>query len=232
MGSMRTVYLVMVFLAMGAAPGSLHADGHHYASVYLDPHYGGRDNGPLIDKRYKSKDLTLGIARAIQQELSNKNIRAYLSREDDVYIPRGDRWFFAKKKGADIYLSVRLARQDVDSVRIYYGKRSPAETKYVKADAEKDAAVSAAVEDRVGESARLAELLLKGLRAGKAAPCSSVHTKKDIIFETADFPAVIIELGASRTAEQHSYITDGAKINMIVQAIAAAIKEFIEVPLN
>lgn len=232
MESMRRVCLAIVFLVMGTVPGNLHADGHHYASVYLDPHYGGRDNGPLIDKRYKGKDLTLGIARAIQQELSNTNIKAYLSREDDVYIPRGDRWFFAKKKGADIYLSIRLAHQDVDCIRIYYGKRRPAETKYVKTDAEKDAAVFAAVEDRAGESARLAELLSKGLRAGKAAPCSSVHTKKDIIFETADFPAVIIEFGASRAAGQHSYIIDAAKINMIAQAIAAAVKEFIEVPLN
>lgn len=129
-------------------------------------------------------------------------------------------------------MSVRLAHQDSDCIRIYYGKPRPAETKYVKIDTEKDAAISEAVEDRVGESARLAELLSKGLRAGKATPCSSVHTKKDIIFETADFPAVIIEFGVSRTAGQHSYIIDAAKITTIAQAIAAAVKEFIEVPLK
>ena len=221
-----------LFMLIGSDAQSVLAGEHNYSAVYLDPHYGGRENGPRVDSKNKGKDVTLAIAKAIQRELSNNNITTYLSREDDVYIPRGDRWFFAKKRGADIYLSLRLILQDRDCVRLYYGKRRPADLMSTKThDLEGDVPIDAG-EDRTQESIRLSELLSKSLKQSEQSLCSAVQTKKDVLFETADFPAVIVEFGMAREKRLHSYVVDPAKIDLIAKSFAIAIKEFIEMPQN
>ncbi len=205
------------------------ADGQRGVSVYLDPHYGGRDNGPVIDKKYRGKDVTLDIARAIRQELSNNNITSFLSREDDIYIPRGDRWFFAKKKGADLYLSIRLMLQDKDCVQIYHAGRQPGGFNPAGTREAYNGAPYAARETATKDSIRLSEVLLKSLKNNELLHCCSVHTKADVLFETADFPAVIIEFGIARAERRHSYLHEPANREALAKSIAAAIKEFIEV---
>ncbi len=216
--NVRRFVLILLVLSVLAAWGThpVYADGRRYVSVYLDPHYGGRDNGPAIGNS-KGKDITLAIAKAIRQELADNNIQTHLSREDDVYIPRGDRWFFAKKKGADLYLSIRLRLQDRDCVQLYAG-RSLGNT----------APNGSTYEDLTKESDRLSALLSKSVRATDPPRCSVVQTKKDVIFETADFPAVIMEFGISATSRKHAYVSAPAEISALAKSIAAAIKEFME----
>jgi len=203
----KALFLALLFLFAAQAWSAVSAGGDRPLVVYLDPHYGGKDNGPVITKEAKGKDITLAIARAIQQELTQNTIKAYLSREDDVYIPRGDRWFFARKKGADIYLSIRLNLQDDDCIQIFHAAKQLGELKT--------------------ESIRLASALSKSVKS--AAPfCTVVRTKKDVIFETADFPAVIVEFGVARSDRRGAYVLDDEKTGKIARAIAAGAKEFIE----
>jgi hypothetical protein len=67
------------------------------------------------------------------------------------------------------------------------------------------------------------------LKKNEMSLCSSVNAKKDIVFETADFPAVIIEFEISRERGRRSYVLDPSKIQAIAESIATAVKEFIEV---
>ncbi len=205
------------------------AEEHRHVSVCLDPHYGGRDNGPALDKKYRGKDVTLDIARAIQQELSNDNITSFLSREDDTYIPRGDRWFFAKKKGADLYLSIRLVLQDRDCVQLYHAAHQPGMSSQDRPREAYKGSLYAARETATRDSFLLSDVLLKCLKNNDLLHCCSVHTKADVLFETADFPAVIIEFGIARAQRQHSYMHEPANRETLAKSIAAAIKEFIEV---
>jgi len=201
---------------------------HRYAVVYLDPHYGGRENGPAIDRKNKGKDVTLALARALQRELQNLKIETFLSRDEDIFIPSGDRWFYAKKKGAHIYLSLRLRVQGRDCVQLYYAKRQPPQRKPHDKSVPEAALSDPRVEAMARESLRLAEFLQKGMQHAAPALCGTVQTKKDVLFETSDFPAVIIEFGAIRRADQQSYVIDPGKIEAMAVSIAQAVKEFIE----
>jgi N-acetylmuramoyl-L-alanine amidase len=202
---------------------------HRYAVVYVDPHYGGKENGPAIDRKNKGKDVTLALARAVRRELLNRKIETFLSRDEDIFIPSGDRWFFAKKKGAHIYLSLRLRAQDRDCVELYYAKRPPLPRTTRDARNGYEASLSdPRVEAMVRESLRLSESLSKGLKGAAPAVCGTVQTKKDVLFETSDFPAVIIEFGAARRADRQSYVIDPAKVDAMAVAIAQAVKDFIE----
>jgi N-acetylmuramoyl-L-alanine amidase len=231
---MKIFFLILssLFTMVGLDTGHVYAAGVGHNVVYIDPHYGGRDNGPVIDKKNKGKEVTLNIAQAIQRVLLNNQIKAYLSRDEDIFIPSGDRWFYAKKKGADIYLSLRLRLQDRDCVQIYYAKRQPIRNKSANAeDAGKN--VSHVAGDAITkDSLTLAGLVSSSLKNNEMSLCSTVNAKKDVIFETADFPAVIIEFEISRDTGQRSYVLDPTKIDAIAKSIAIAIEEFIEVQHN
>jgi N-acetylmuramoyl-L-alanine amidase len=204
------------------------AQEHRYAVVYLDPHYGGRENGPAIDRKNKGKEVTLTLARAIQRELQNQKIETFLSRDEDIFIPSGDRWFYAKKKGAHIYISLRLRIQGRDCVQLYYAKRQPLLRKPHDRSGPEAAVSDPRVEAMARESLRLSEFLQKGMQHAVPALCGTVQTKKDVLFETSDFPAVIIEFGAARRADQQSFVVDPAKIDGMAGSIAQAVKDFIE----
>jgi N-acetylmuramoyl-L-alanine amidase len=208
------------------------AQEHRYAVVYLDPHYGGRENGPAIDRKNKGKEVTLTLARAIQRELQNLKIETFLSRDEDIFIPSGDRWFYAKKKGAHIYLSLRLKAQGRDCVQLYYAKRQPLLRKSQDKSGPAAAVSDPRVEAMARESLRLSEFLQKGMQHAVPALCGTVQTKKDVLFETSDFPAVILEFGAARRADQRSYMIDPVKIDGMALSIAQAVKEFIEADLQ
>lgn len=202
---------------------------HRYAIVYLDPDYGGRKNGPDIDRKHKGKEVTLALARAVQRELVNRKVETFLSRDEDIFIPSGDRWFYAKKKGAHIYLSLRLRAQNRDCAQLYYAKRQPLLRKPHDRRSESGAEVAdPRVESMARESLRLAEFLQKGLQDVAPALCGTVQTKKDVLFETSDFPAVIIEFGAARRADGRSYVIDPAKVDAMAVSLAQTLKDFIE----
>jgi N-acetylmuramoyl-L-alanine amidase len=228
----RTISFI-IFLALLSVMPRLEAHAadaqeHRYAVVYLDPHYGGRENGPAIDRKSKGKDVTLALARAIQRALQNLKIETFLSRDEDIFIPSGDRWFYAKKKGAHIYLSLRLKVQGRDCIQLYYAKRQPLLRKSHDRRGLEAAVSDPRVEAMARESLRLSEFLQKGLQGAAPALCGTVQTKKDVLFETSDFPAVIIEFGAARRADQRSYVIDQAKIDAMAGSLAQAVKEFIE----
>ncbi|HJW31104.1 MAG TPA: N-acetylmuramoyl-L-alanine amidase, partial [Saprospiraceae bacterium] len=158
--------------------------------------------------------------------------KAYLSRDDDIFIPSGDRWFYAKKKGADIYLSLRLSLQDRDCVQIYYAKRQSTRNKSATTEEAGKIVPNAAGDSITKESLMLADLVSNSLKNKEMSLCGTVNAKKDIVFETADFPAVIIEFGILRETGQRSYVLDPAKIDAIAKSMAIAIKKFIEVQHN
>ncbi len=215
-------------LSSGKDTAAAGAPEHRYSVVYLDPHYGGRENGPTIDRKSKGKEVTLALARSIRQELIKRKIETFLSRNEDIFIPSGDRWFFAKKKGAHIYLSLRLRALDRDCVQLYYAKRQPLQRKPHDRDGPGAAAADPQEDAMVRESLRLSEALAKGLRASVPALCGTVQTKKDVLFETSDFPAVIIEFGAARRADQSSYVVDPSKIDAMAASLAQAVRDFID----
>lgn len=222
--SIVVISLLAVIVALSCRDAG--AEGHRYAAVYLDPHYGGRENGPILDKKNKGKDVTLALAKAIHRELLNNKVETFLSRDEDVFIPSGDRWFFAKKKGADVYISLRLKFQTRECVQLYYGKRdqqdrrSKANNNTAKTPADpRDGVI-------VAESLRLSAVITDRLKSNDIASCGTVQAKKDVLFETADFPAVIIEFGVVRARNRQSYVVDPAKVDIIAKSIAVAVKEF------
>lgn len=74
--------------------------------VVIDPGHGGKDPGAGTGA-VREKDLTLGLARALRDELLRAGgIRVALTRGDDRYLTLTERPDIARRLGADLFISI------------------------------------------------------------------------------------------------------------------------------
>ncbi|MDX1451046.1 MAG: N-acetylmuramoyl-L-alanine amidase [Oleiphilaceae bacterium] len=75
--------------------------------VVIDPGHGGEDPGAIGPGYVKEKDVVLAISQALAEDINRKRgFKAYLTRERDYYIRLRDRTNIARKKNADLLVSV------------------------------------------------------------------------------------------------------------------------------
>lgn len=76
--------------------------------VVIDAGHGGHDPGSLsVDGRYREKDATLQIAKAIRDELlKSGRVRVALTRSDDRFLILQERREIARRLHADLFISV------------------------------------------------------------------------------------------------------------------------------
>ncbi len=75
--------------------------------IAIDAGHGGEDPGALGPNGLHEKNITLAIARELQRQINQmKGFRAELTRTGDYFIPLRGRTAIARKKGADLFVSI------------------------------------------------------------------------------------------------------------------------------
>ena len=75
--------------------------------VMLDPGHGGEDPGAIGYKKTREKDIVLQIARRTYNLLKKEpNVKAYMTRKEDVFIPLNVRVAKARSLHADLFISI------------------------------------------------------------------------------------------------------------------------------
>ena len=73
----------------------------------LDPGHGGEDPGAVGPSGTREKDVVLKIAKQLKRMIdAERNMKAYMTRDEDVFIPLGVRVAKARKLGADLFISI------------------------------------------------------------------------------------------------------------------------------
>ncbi|RWR01749.1 N-acetylmuramoyl-L-alanine amidase [[Pantoea] beijingensis] len=75
--------------------------------IMLDPGHGGEDSGAVGKNKTREKDIVLKIARRLKSMIDKQpNMRAYMTRNEDVFIPLKVRVAKARKQRADLFVSI------------------------------------------------------------------------------------------------------------------------------
>jgi N-acetylmuramoyl-L-alanine amidase len=87
--------------------------GSKVAVVCLDPGHGGKDPGNHVGYQ-QEKDFTLLLAQEIRRQLTAAGLRVVLTRTGDRFVELADRPAFAKRSGADLFVSLHFNASEVN----------------------------------------------------------------------------------------------------------------------
>lgn len=75
--------------------------------IMIDPGHGGEDSGAVGKHKTREKDVVLKIGRRLKALIDKQpNMRAYMTRNEDVFIPLKVRVAKARKQRADLFVSI------------------------------------------------------------------------------------------------------------------------------
>src|SRR5205085_7627528 len=91
--------------------------------VAIDAGHGGEDPGASGKAGTQEKQVTLAIARRLQERLDRESgVRALLTRDSDRFVPLRERADRARRAGADLFVSVHadaVRDRDIDGASVY-----------------------------------------------------------------------------------------------------------------
>lgn len=75
-------------------------------TVVIDAGHGGDDPGAIGFKKYREKNIVFSVAKELEEMLTSRGYKVFMTRNRDVFVKLSDRTKFANNKGADIFVSI------------------------------------------------------------------------------------------------------------------------------
>ena len=231
----------------GPAPGSdlppsLDPPEPTIRTIALDPGHGGADAGVGGAAGTREKDLTLAVARRIKAAIEARlGIRVLLTRDDDRDVALEDRASVANNNKADLFISLHAnasLRPDLTGASIYYAAFESSAMAGAFAGVERVPTFSGGLRDielvawdlaqthHLDRSMAFAVILEERLRERVALAARPIDRAPLAVLESANMPAVLLEMGFLTNAGQEKQLAGVEWQNTLVQAVTEAIIRF------
>lgn len=115
-------FIIDIFVNQPTADESIY--GRKF-TIIIDPGHGGKDFG-ISKEQVHEKDIALSVAKELSLMLSKQNIKNFLTRQYDEYVPIKKRLQKADKLKSGIFFSIHVANQD-RFIIYYYSRKEPSE---------------------------------------------------------------------------------------------------------
>ena len=233
-------------LANGLQPGHI---------VTIDPGHGGVDPGnpgTYFPRGVREKDVTLQVGILLRDELKRRGVGVRMTRTSDTLIALGDRGGYCTA-ACDLFVSLHvnsLARRrgytEIRGFETYFLAEARTEDAARVAKMENDAVrfetgdneapMSGGLDfilkdlqlnEHLRESARVAELVQKGLKGVHTGDDRGVKQAGFMVLTTARRPAILVEMGYSTNPQDGRFLTARSSQRAMASAIADAIVEYL-----
>ncbi len=218
--------------------------------IVIDPGHGGKDAGAVGFGKYREKDLVLQISKKVALEIKKiMPARVYFTRQDDRYISLADRNLFARRKSADLFLSIHANASEnkrARGVEVYYLNNATSEAARRLARRENEMGLPGAEEPltqgviarmiqnaSTEESAILANLIRENLVGQLKRNYSGIHdlgvkTALFYVLVDAKCPGVLIETSFVSHLPEAKRLANRSYQLSIAQGIARGVKSYFE----
>lgn len=218
--------------------------------VAIDPGHGGQDPGAMGPTGKREKDVTLAIGRELARQINaTQGMKAYLTRDTDVFIPLPMRAQKARAAKADIFISIHADAAENrsatgSSVYVLSTKGASSQRARWLADKENAADLVGGVRLQQTEST-LANVLLDLAQSGhmKASEDAAGHVLGGLkrignnhkpqleranfaVLRTSDMPAMLVETAFISNPDEERRLIDPAYQRKIASAVLDGIDTF------
>jgi N-acetylmuramoyl-L-alanine amidase len=201
----------------------INRSGIKVKTICLDPGHGGSDPGFKIGGR-EEKQLTLLLAQELSSQLSKAGFKVSLTRTSDKKIELPMRPELAKRRGADLFVSLHFnafSEKTVQGTEVYC--LTPAGAPSSNARGEGAGAGSFAGNRLNDKNIFLAYQMQRSLTKNLAVEDRGLHRARFWVLRDATMPAVLIEGGFLSHPTEGKKIADPAYRRQMARAIVEAI---------
>lgn len=234
----------------GAAKPSKVADPRPV--VVIDPGHGGVDNGTQAPSGESEKSLVLDFAKALRDRIEKGGkFRVVMTRDDDTFIPLGDRVKIARANMASLFVSIHadaLPKREGDAqgatVYTLSDKASDAEAeKLAEAENKADAIAGVNLTEEPAEvadilidltqretrtfSSRFARTLVNEMKTVARMHKHPLKSAGFKVLKAHDVPSVLVELGYVSNKDDLQHLVSESWRSRTVGSVAQAIETFL-----
>lgn len=221
-------------------------------TIAIDAGHGGEDPGALGAKGSREKDITLSIARRLKGLIDKQeNMRAYLTRDGDYFLPLHERVNRARRAQADLFVSVHAdafvkphARGSSVFALSEKGATSAAAKWLAKNENDADlvGGVNLAVKDvylkhtliDLSQTAQISDSLKVGKEVlAEIGGINQLHKPRVeqagfAVLKAPDIPSILIETAFISNPEEEKRLNDDAYQDTMASAIVSGIKRYFD----
>ena len=225
-------------------------------TVVIDPGHGGEDPGAIGAWKTMEKDVVLKIGEKVLYHLGkHKEIKTFLTRKGDYFVPLGDRVKLAREYGADLFLSLHADGSFNPQIRgssVYCLSLSGATDQAAKILADKEnlsdvlgGSFSKPTDlsknpdlnqilfdlkqnDTMRESFRFAELILTNIKTIHPIKFPSYRQANFVVLRAPDIPSVLAETAFITNREDERLLKRDDFQEKVARSLSATIRKFFD----
>ncbi|HUF80560.1 MAG TPA: N-acetylmuramoyl-L-alanine amidase [Burkholderiales bacterium] len=218
--------------------------------VAIDPGHGGEDPGALGRGGTYEKDVTLAIAKKLRARIDQEpNMRAFLTRDADYYLPLHVRVAKARRVKADLFVSIHadaFIRPQARGSSVFAlsdsGATSAAASWLAKRENDADliGGVNLDVRDpylkqtlldlsqtaTINDSLKLARAVLSQIGAINTLHKPHVEQAGFAVLKAPDIPSILVETAFISNPEEERKLRSGAYQEQMAEAVFNGIKAY------
>ncbi len=220
--------------------------------VTIDAGHGGEDTGARGPGNVYEKNVTLGIARALADELNKlPGVRAMLTRDDDFFIPLRERYRIAEKVRADLFISIHCnsskRRGSGSGTEVYFlslkgaSDQADADLADIENAADLVGGVPVQAEDDVvgvlysmkrntalQRSQLLAETLLDHVAEDRRISSRGIKQAGFAVLKSVEFPSVLVETAFINNPREVLLLKDPTFQKGMAKQLATGVRTYFE----
>jgi len=220
--------------------------------IAIDPGHGGQDSGALGQRGTKEKDVVLAISKRLAKLVDKEpGMRAYLTRDRDVFIPLRHRIKRANDNHADMFISIHAdafknKKAKGASVFVLSDRGASSEAAQLLADKENaaDLAGGISLEDKddllasvlldlsqtasLEGSLEVANTVLAGLKRVGSVHKKHVESAAFVVLKSPDIPSILVETAFITNPSEEQKLKSASHQNKLARAIMSGIRNYFQ----
>ncbi len=230
-------------------PGGL-AEVERIYTVAIDAGHGGEDPGAIGPGGTYEKDVTLAIARRLKRRVdAEPNLRAFMTRNGDYFVPLGQRVARARRVNADLFVSIHADAWIKPTARgssVFVLSETGASSSAARWLAQRENAadliggVNLGVKDphlartlldlsqtaTLNDSLRLARKVLGEIGSVNVLHKPQVEQAGFAVLRAPDIPSILVETAFISNPEEEQRLRDEGYQEKMAEALLAGIRRY------
>lgn len=236
---------------IATAPAPSRGKANRPILVAIDPGHGGEDPGAIGPRGTREKDVVLAIGRQLRDLINSRaNMRAYMTRDADFFVPLGVRVQKARRVKADIFISIHadaFTNPNARGTSVFALSRKGASSAAASYLAKKENAADAiggldigshdrntasvlldmSTNAQINDSLKIGHRVLDALSRINGLQSRRVEQAGFAVLKAPDIPSILIEVAFISNPQEENFLRSTNNHRTVANAILSGLDDYL-----